>query len=155
LRTQKAQRRMRFSVVSVDINKNECYQISQKRLITQSSSSRSSLVHRPVKQLWVSVGLPVQLSCTADKRLRGLSVHTMKACEGVDVWLHAFFTSELDGGEWLALYASQFTPPGKALVAHIEQEAGRTPEPVWKLLRRDKYLVTERESNDDPWFSSE
>jgi hypothetical protein len=34
----------------------------------------------------------------------------MKAYWGVEVELHAFLTSALDGGEWLASRPSHFTP---------------------------------------------
>jgi len=35
--------------------------------------------------------------------------YAMKMQRGVEVWLHAFLTSELDGGEWLASCPSHFT----------------------------------------------
>jgi hypothetical protein len=34
----------------------------------------------------------------------------MKTCEGVEVYIHAFFTSALDGGEWSASRHGRFTP---------------------------------------------
>jgi len=37
----------------------------------------------------------------------------MKIYWGVDVWLHAFLTSALDGGEWSATRRGRFTPQGK------------------------------------------
>jgi hypothetical protein len=38
----------------------------------------------------------------------------MKAYWGVKVWLHAFFTSAIDGGEWSASHPGLFTPREKA-----------------------------------------
>ena len=34
----------------------------------------------------------------------------MKAYRGVEVKLHSFITSALDGGQWLSLDAGRFTP---------------------------------------------
>jgi len=42
--------------------------------------------------------------------------HAMKTYGGVEVQLHAFVTSELDGGEWSASRFGRFTPRIKLLV---------------------------------------
>jgi hypothetical protein len=38
-----------------------------------------------------------------------VSVHAMDACEEMDVDIHAFLTSALDGGEWLASHPGCYT----------------------------------------------
>jgi hypothetical protein len=40
--------------------------------------------------------------------------HAMKTYDGVEVQLHVFLTSALDGGEWLALRPCRFTPGERA-----------------------------------------
>jgi hypothetical protein len=35
--------------------------------------------------------------------------YTMKTCSGVDIYIHAFLTSALDEGEWLASSPGRFT----------------------------------------------
>jgi hypothetical protein len=42
----------------------------------------------------------------------------MKAYEGVDVYVHIFFTSALAGGEWSASRPGRFTPGEKAPGTH-------------------------------------
>jgi hypothetical protein len=49
----------------------------------------------------------------------------MKAYWGVEVWLHAFLISVLDGGEWSASRPGRFTPMEKTLVP-TGQEADRS-----------------------------
>jgi hypothetical protein len=39
---------------------------------------------------------------TTKLKLNVVPVHAVKACGGVEVYLHAFLTSALDGGEWSA-----------------------------------------------------
>jgi hypothetical protein len=41
--------------------------------------------------------------------------HTMKAYGGMEVLLHEFLTSALDGGEWLTSRPGHFTPRERAL----------------------------------------
>jgi len=48
----------------------------------------------------------------------------------VDVQLHAFLVSALDGGEMLAYRPGRFTL-GKETLVPIVQVAGWTPEAVW------------------------
>jgi hypothetical protein len=43
--------------------------------------------------------------------------HTMKTYWGVEVWMHAFLTLALDGGEWLASRSGRFTPGAAVLYA--------------------------------------
>jgi hypothetical protein len=38
----------------------------------------------------------------------------MKTCAGLELYLHAFLTSALDGGEWAASWFSYFTLRGKS-----------------------------------------
>jgi hypothetical protein len=42
----------------------------------------------------------------------------MRAYEGVDIWIHFFFTPELVGDEWSASDPGRFTPGEKALPTH-------------------------------------
>jgi hypothetical protein len=42
----------------------------------------------------------------------------MKRIEGVEVWLQAFLTSVLDGGEWSVSHPGRFTPRERAPVTH-------------------------------------
>jgi hypothetical protein len=53
----------------------------------------------------------------------------MKTYGGVDVWVHIFLTSTLDGGKWSASCPGKFTPKDKAPLP-IGQEAAWAPEPV-------------------------
>jgi hypothetical protein len=41
--------------------------------------------------------------------LRLIKYHGIKTYGGVDVWLHSFLTSALDGGEWSASLPGRFT----------------------------------------------
>jgi hypothetical protein len=54
--------------------------------------------------------------------------------------VHAVLNSELDGVE-CQLHNPTALHPGTVSVVHIWQEAGRTPEPVLTVLRRDKSLI--------------
>jgi hypothetical protein len=42
----------------------------------------------------------------------------MKACRGVDVWIHVFLTSALPGGEWSASRSDHFTTGGRTPGIH-------------------------------------
>jgi hypothetical protein len=44
--------------------------------------------------------------------------HAMKTYGGVEVWPHAFLTSALGEGEWLASWPSRFTPRERAPSTH-------------------------------------
>jgi hypothetical protein len=56
--------------------------------------------------------IKVKLSLCLIKR------HAMKAYWRVDVWLHAFLTSTLDGGEWSASLPGRFSPRESAAGTH-------------------------------------
>lgn len=62
-------------------------------------------------------------------------VHAMKAFKGVEVQLHPFLTSTLDGGEWSASCLGCVMPLGKDLPVPIELQTGWTPELVWLLWK--------------------
>jgi hypothetical protein len=54
----------------------------------------------------------------------------MKACGGVDVYIHVFLTSVLVGDEWSASSSGRFTPGEGAFCTHwIGGWVG--PEPIW------------------------
>jgi hypothetical protein len=50
----------------------------------------------------------------------------------VEVLLHTFLTSTLEGGEWRASHPGRFTPEERTSVP-VGEEAGWAPEPVWSL----------------------
>jgi len=51
----------------------------------------------------------------------------MDACQGIDVYLHSFLTSSLDGSELLPL-GSGFLPPGEETPVPTDHEALWAPE---------------------------
>jgi len=57
--------------------------------------------------------------------------HAMKTYGGVELQIHAFITSALDGGEWSASRPGRFTPGNKARYTLDRWLAGWTLEPVW------------------------
>jgi len=59
--------------------------------------------------------------------------HTMKTCGGMEVQLHEFLTSALDGGDWSASPPGRFTP-GRNKVP-IGWEAVWAREQVWTQWR--------------------
>jgi hypothetical protein len=70
--------------------------------------------------------------------------HAMKMCRGVEVLLHAFLTSALDGSEWSASRPSRFTPcerPSSTLWT-VKSRSGRCGEERNLLtLPRNRILV--------------
>jgi hypothetical protein len=61
-----------------------------------------------------------------------------------DVWgsegiVTPFLTSALDGGVSGQPHAPIALPPAKLCAVPLGQEAGRAPEPVWTLWRREKF----------------
>jgi hypothetical protein len=48
----------------------------------------------------------------------------MKAYGGVEIYLHAFFTSALDGGEWSASRPGRFTAGTNLLGSCVDPRAG-------------------------------
>jgi len=48
---------------------------------------------------------------------------------GVEVWVHAFLTSVLDGGEWSASNPSHFTPKGKNPWYPLDRLSGPQNQP--------------------------
>jgi hypothetical protein len=55
---------------------------------------------------------------------------------GVEVYLHSFFTSALDWGEWSTLRLGRFIPPPDRPPLRSD-EAGWTPELFWTRWRRE------------------
>jgi hypothetical protein len=70
-----------------------------------------------------------------------VSVHIMKAWKGLDIELHAFFTSELYENDWSVSSAGRLTPGISVGRTHLTG-------------RRDKYLVPVRNQRTFPWFFS-
>jgi hypothetical protein len=63
----------------------------------------------------------------------------MKTYGGVDVWIHIFLTSELDGAEWSASRLCRFTPGERAPDTHwiggwVDASAGLDDMEKWKFL---------------------
>jgi hypothetical protein len=72
----------------------------------------------------------------------------MKAYGGIDVWIHTFLTSALDGGEWSGSRPCCFTPGERAPGTHwiggwVDPRAGLDD------VEKRKFL-TYRDSNSDP-----
>jgi hypothetical protein len=57
----------------------------------------------------------------------------MKKYKVVDVQIHIFFTLELGGGEWSALFPIHFIPRGKESPVPIVYEAYWAPELFWTM----------------------
>jgi hypothetical protein len=87
---------------------------------TRPLSQNLDIRHHNVTFLKVKVKLSLCLS----------KYHSMKMCLGVEVQLHAFLTSELDGDEWSASRPGRFNPPRKEPLIPIGQEAGWAPEQI-------------------------
>jgi hypothetical protein len=62
----------------------------------------------------------------------------MEANWGVEVYLHVFLTSALDGSQWSASSPGRFTPREITLVS-IGYEAGWATEPVWTREWGEKF----------------
>jgi hypothetical protein len=62
----------------------------------------------------------------------------MKAYWGVELQLHAFLTSALNGSEWSASRPATLHP-GKEPLVPIGQETGWAPEPVWTRWWIEKF----------------
>lgn len=63
--------------------------------------------------------------------------NVMMACGVLEVHLHTFFTTALDGSERLALTSRSLFLWGTAPVS-FQRKAGWTPVSVWTLWRREK-----------------
>jgi hypothetical protein len=64
----------------------------------------------------------------------------MKAYRGVELKLHTFLTSALDGDEWSTACRGRFTPV----------EVGRSPDPVWRLRTKGLSLNGNRSPTVQP-----
>jgi hypothetical protein len=56
--------------------------------------------------------------------------HTIKTCEGVEVYLYAFLTLAVGGGKWSVLRPCRITPGERATSTHWIG-GWWAPEPVW------------------------
>ena len=66
-------------------------------------------------------------------------MHTVKVYGTVEIQLHTFLTSPADGCKWLASRPREWT--SQYLLIH---EAGRAPDLVWMIRRREKSLTPAR-----------
>jgi hypothetical protein len=73
-------------------------------------------------------------------KCNGVFVHAVKACGGVEVYLHSFLKSVLTVGEWRDIQAGRFMP-GERTPIHIENEAKWASELVWAVWRSGIYLA--------------
>jgi hypothetical protein len=62
----------------------------------------------------------------------------------VEVQIHSFLTSALEGGERSASRPGRALPPGKEPPVPIVQEAGWAPEPVWTQRLEEKSFSPSR-----------
>jgi hypothetical protein len=70
-------------------------------------------------------------------------IRTMKTYGGVEVSLHAFLNSSLNGGQWSISHFGCFTS-GEGAFGSTGQDARLTPQPVWKLrIKNNSLLLTE------------
>jgi hypothetical protein len=88
----------------------------------------------------------LQVKVKVKKSLCLTKLHTMKTYWGVEVQLHAFLTSALDGGEWSASRSGRFTPregtPGTHWI-----EGWVSPRAVLDAVVKRKTPSPRRESN--------
>jgi len=66
---------------------------------------------------------------------------------GVEVCLHAFFTSPLDGGEWSTSLLCHSTP-GERNLFPIEKEIGWSTEQFWTFWRRGNCSLNKQVQDD-------
>jgi hypothetical protein len=83
------------------MNKEERLRALEDRVLTRIFEHRDDSVTG-------GKGKKVKLSLCLTKH------HAMKTYWGMEVYLHAFLTSALDGGEWSASRPSRFTPRERA-----------------------------------------
>jgi hypothetical protein len=71
----------------------------------------------------------------------------MKTYGGVEIYLHAFLNSALDGCEMSASRPDSFNPGVGFPATHLVGGWGWAPVPVWTLWWREKHPCLRRESN--------
>jgi hypothetical protein len=69
-----------------------------------------------------------------------VSVCTVKAYRGVEIWFHSFLTSTVDGGEWSVSHWL-LHPPGKEPLVHIEREAAWALEIFGPFVEKTKPIA--------------
>jgi hypothetical protein len=81
---------------------------------------------------------PQLFTCDHKVNFEVVSVHLLKVYEGGNIWFHSFLNSVPDGRivKLQVKVALKLRKEFPVLIAH---EAGRPPEEVWKLWRRDRY----------------
>ena len=67
--------------------------------------------------------------------------------DAVEVSLHAFFTSPLDGGEWSTSVLGHSTP-GERNLLPIEKEIGWSTEQIWTFWRRGNCSLNKQVQDD-------
>jgi hypothetical protein len=64
---------------------------------------------------------------------------------GIEVSLHAFFTSPLDGGEWATSLLGHSTRGGRTVLP-VEKEVGWSTGQMWTFWRRWKCSLNKESS---------
>jgi hypothetical protein len=74
----------------------------------------------------------------------------MKACRALEVYIHSFLTSKLDGSQWVNSKARSFCPEGTTTGVNNREQHEWNPNRDWRLWGREHF----QESNSIPHYIS-